>query len=218
MKNKTEPAGNLGKFIGVFLLYHILMVVLGITVVGAVFMAAPLKLGFSKVILDYSRDNEVKVSTLFSGFKNYKRAFCLGLLMLFKILLWSLLLVIPGIIAAIRYSMSYFILADNPEIKAGESIEKSKGMMKGKEMDFVMYYIEYFLLYDIAMLISNFVLKFANNREILFLYVIGSVICIGTLIYYLIISPDYSSILVERFYKDLFKKDSDGSKNLGINQ
>lgn len=209
-----EQTRNVGKFIGIFLLYCLLMVVLVITIVGAVFMAAPLTLGFSKVILDYSRDNEVKVSTLFSGFKNYKRAFCLGLLMFLKVFLWSLLLIVPGFVAAIKYSMSYFILADNPEIKASEAIEKSKEMMNGRKMDFVMYYIEYFLLFDISRGISNFIFKFAKNREILFLYVISAVIFIGTLIYYLIISPDYTSILVERFYKDLFKDDCLENKNI----
>lgn len=40
--------------------------------------------------------------------------------------LWSLLFIIPGIIAAISYSMVYFVALDNPELKAMDVIKKAK--------------------------------------------------------------------------------------------
>ena len=49
------------------------------------------------------------------------------------VLLWTLLLVIPGIIAALRYSMTNYILAENPEMKAGEAIDASKELMDGNK-------------------------------------------------------------------------------------
>ena len=52
--------------------------------------------------------------------------------MLVFTLLWMLLFIIPGFIAALRYSMAYFILKDNPEIGALEAIRRSKEMMKGQ--------------------------------------------------------------------------------------
>jgi uncharacterized membrane protein len=66
-----------------------------------------------------------------------------------KIFLWSLLFIIPGIIAALNYSMSLFIMAQNPEIGIVEAIELSKKMMKGnKGKLFVLYlsFIGWFLL------------------------------------------------------------------------
>ena len=59
-------------------------------------------------------------------------------LMTLFICLWSLLFIIPGIIAAIAYSMTMFIIADEEE-DAYNSIKKSKEMMKG-------YKGKYFLL------------------------------------------------------------------------
>jgi uncharacterized membrane protein len=50
------------------------------------------------------------------------------------IILWSLLLVIPGIIAAYRYAMASYIMAQNPEIGALDAIERSKAMMNGNKL------------------------------------------------------------------------------------
>ena len=53
--------------------------------------------------------------------------------------LWALLLIVPGIIKAISYSQTNFILKDQPELKYNAAIERSMAMMKGHKM-------EYFLL------------------------------------------------------------------------
>lgn len=45
--------------------------------------------------------------------------------------LWSLLLVIPGIIKQFEYLMVSYILADNPDMPAMDALRKSKQMMKG---------------------------------------------------------------------------------------
>ncbi|MPN61797.1 hypothetical protein SDC9_209541 [bioreactor metagenome] len=49
------------------------------------------------------------------------------------VILWSLLLIVPGIIAAIRYSMCFYILADNPDIGIMEALNESKRMMRGNK-------------------------------------------------------------------------------------
>ncbi len=45
--------------------------------------------------------------------------------------LWSLLLIVPGIIAALGYSMTFFILSENPRIGAQDALTASKNMMMG---------------------------------------------------------------------------------------
>jgi len=50
--------------------------------------------------------------------------------------LWSLLLIIPGIIAAYSYSMAPFILIDNPDIGVSEAIRRSKEIMRGHKFDY----------------------------------------------------------------------------------
>jgi len=56
--------------------------------------------------------------------------------MIIFVLLWSLLLIVPGIIAAFRYSMSFYILADNPDMGIMEAINESKRMMRGNKWKF----------------------------------------------------------------------------------
>ena len=67
------------------------------------------------------------------GFRPYWRS-CLGyLLMLIKIFLWTLLLIIPGIIKSFAYAMTPYVLKDNPELSCLEAIERSRLMMKGNK-------------------------------------------------------------------------------------
>ena len=53
-------------------------------------------------------------------------------------ILWSLLLVIPGIIKSYSYAMTSFILKDEPEMKNNAAIEKSMAMMEGSKMKLFM--------------------------------------------------------------------------------
>ena len=48
--------------------------------------------------------------------------------------LWSLLLVIPGIIAGYRYSMADYLLINHPEMGAVEALRRSKELMRGNKM------------------------------------------------------------------------------------
>ena len=42
---------------------------------------------------------------------------------------------IPGVIAALSYSMTFYILADDQFISASDALKKSKSMMDGRKMD-----------------------------------------------------------------------------------
>lgn len=50
-------------------------------------------------------------------------------------MLWTLLLIVPGIIKGLSYSMAPYILLDNPELTPMEAINKSQEMMRGHKMD-----------------------------------------------------------------------------------
>ena len=70
----------------------------------------------------------------FYGFKvKYFRNIGTMLLVGIKVVLWSLLLVIPGIIKAYEYAIIPYILADDPEISSKDAFKKAKEMMKGNK-------------------------------------------------------------------------------------
>ena len=80
-----------------------------------------------------------EIRDLFSGFQNYAQVVVLSLLIGIFIFLWSLLLLIPGIVASYRYRMAYYILMDNPGMSAKQALDASKQMMQGNKADlFVM--------------------------------------------------------------------------------
>ncbi|HHV09035.1 MAG TPA: DUF975 family protein [Clostridiales bacterium] len=63
----------------------------------------------------------------------FGRAFLLRLLMTIFTFLWTLLLIIPGIIAVYSYAMAPYILEENPGMTATEAITCSKEMMRGNK-------------------------------------------------------------------------------------
>ena len=71
------------------------------------------------------------VETLFAYFPYWKTTALTRLLQTLYVLLWSLLLIVPGIMAAYSYAMTEFLLADNPDLTPSEALTQSKAMMYG---------------------------------------------------------------------------------------
>lgn len=89
-------------------------------------------LGYARFNLDLvDRQKEAEIGTLFGYFPHWKTAAAAKLLQGLYVLLWSLLFIIPGIIAGYSYAMTSYILAEHPELTASEAIEQSKHMMSG---------------------------------------------------------------------------------------
>ena len=105
----------------------------------------PLGWGYAVVFLANSRGAEdpFNVSRLFDGYKDFGRVFTTILLMQVYTFLWTLLLIVPGIIKALSYSMTSFVLYDNPEMKNNEAIELSMKMMDGHKMDLLWLYLTF---------------------------------------------------------------------------
>ncbi|MBR0198883.1 MAG: DUF975 family protein [Oscillospiraceae bacterium] len=80
---------------------------------------------------------ELSVTTPFTeAFKNYPRKLGGSLWMGLFVFLWALLLVIPGIIKGISYSMTQYLLADCPNVKARDALKLSMRMMNGHKWEY----------------------------------------------------------------------------------
>lgn len=97
--------------------------------------------------------NEFAIPSLIEGYQNdFKRLFCtLGLKYVYTCL-WTLLLVVPGIIKAYSYAMTEFILEDDKEIENNAAIEKSMAMMEGHKMELFLLDLSFIGWYLLAML------------------------------------------------------------------
>lgn len=89
--------------------------------------------GLSCFFISFVRKRDIHPGYLFSGFEYFFKSFGLMFVMGLFILLWSMLFVIPGFIAAFRYSQAFYILADNPEKGIMQCINESKVMMAGNK-------------------------------------------------------------------------------------
>ena len=140
---RNRLSGNWGQPIGVFSIYLLITIVLQnipfIGPIALIFVAGPLTLGFTIYFLKFLKDEESNLNQLFEGFKNYGSVLVTYLLYTIYILLWALLFIIPGIIAQMKYSQVWFIMAEDNEISGNDALKKSKEMMDGFKM-------QYFLL------------------------------------------------------------------------
>jgi uncharacterized membrane protein len=102
-------------------------------------LSAPLALGISSFFLDLVRGKEVKIEQIFDGFKHYVPSLVLTILLTLAIGVGLVFLIVPGVIIALGFSMSYYIMADNPEMDAVSTMKASWEMMKGFKGDYFVY-------------------------------------------------------------------------------
>ncbi len=120
----------------------------GLKIIGLI-IGGPLSLGYTTLILLISRNQKPDFAILFGGFKRFGISFAAYLLRFIFIILWTLLLIIPGIIAWLRYSQTFYILSEDENIGPLEAISKSKEMMVGNKWKlFCLYcrFIGWFIL------------------------------------------------------------------------
>ena len=110
-------------------------------------------LSFCIIYLKLTKSEGIEVKDLFSGFSNAINAILLGILQAIFVFLWSLLFVIPGIIKSYAYSMSTFVLAENPDMSATDALKKSQEIMDGHKMEYFILqlsFIPWYLLVGIT--------------------------------------------------------------------
>jgi len=100
-------------------------------------IGGPMQFGVSVFSLRFARGKNAEVTQIFDGFKTrISESIVAYLLTLLYVALWSLLLIIPGIVAAIAYSQTFFILADDDKVSGTEAMARSQKMMSGNKWRF----------------------------------------------------------------------------------
>ncbi len=143
--------GRWGLAIGTFFVYLIIITSIQLSsqlfpFIGliTILIIGPLTLGLAIFSLNISRDNNPQTDQLFAGFQNFGNSIVAYFLMGLFIVLWTLLLIIPGIIAALSYSMTFYIIADDDTIGPMEAIDKSKEMMDGYKWKYFRLNLRFF--------------------------------------------------------------------------
>ena len=149
---RAQIKGNVGTFFGLSLVLGIILSVSAITFVGPFILLGPLYLGLSMFSIEVVRTSNGKFETGFKGFKQFGTAFIASLLMTLFTSLWTLIFIFPAFIAIFRYSMTFYIIADNPSISGSEAIKKSKEMMKGYKWELFVLLFSFFLWYVLGVI------------------------------------------------------------------
>ena len=104
-----------------------------------------IQFGFKSYCLCLSRgEKEVGIDELVSGFQCFWKVLGLNILTGLVTALWTLLLIIPGIIAIYRYRMAPLLMMDHPDWSITKCIEESGRMMKGRKMDLFILDLSFF--------------------------------------------------------------------------
>ena len=126
----------------------------GVFFLGMILVIGPFLVGyvnsFKKLLVE--GDDRITANSFREGFKPYWRSVWAYLFRGILIALWSLLLVIPGIIKSLSYAMTMYIVKDHPELTVNEAIDLSKDMMYGHKYDLFYLYISFIGWYLLSIL------------------------------------------------------------------
>lgn len=124
-----------------------------IALVVDIFVLSPLQIGCKKFFL-HASDGNADLSHMGYAFRNnYMNIVTVNFLQNLFIVLWSFLLIIPGIVKSYEYRMIPYLLAEDPNLSFTDAKNLSKEMMEGEKWDaFVLDWS--FILWDILAAIT----------------------------------------------------------------
>lgn len=149
----------------VFLMTLIVGIISGasIPMIVGLLLMGPLTVGLSYALIDVveNPNGSDNYEFLFEGFKqSFVTSFLAILLTQVFTFLWSLLFIIPGIIKAFSYSMTAFIITENPTIDPMEAIAKSQEMMRGHKFELFMLHLSFIGWYLLGIITFGLALFF----------------------------------------------------------
>mgnify|MGYP003292817205 CR=1 FL=1 len=130
-----STGGSLNSDLGAFMVGRYTYIMVAALIMGALYfvLGSIIEVGYAKFNLNLADKLEGTFENLFAYFSYWKTTVAARFLRNIYVLLWSLLFIIPGIMASLSYAMTNYILAENPEISASEAITLSKQMMDGNK-------------------------------------------------------------------------------------
>jgi len=121
-------------------------------------LLALLSYGFSNLALKTVEGQHLSGVEVFSAYKRPLRWLAFYFIYTIKVLLWSLLFIVPGIIAAISYSQAVFLMIEDEELSPFAAIKKSSALMRGRQMEYfimIMSFLGFYILAFFTMWITT---------------------------------------------------------------
>ncbi len=128
-------ADTWGLAIGTLVIYWVVIMFSSMVPLLSIFLSGPFALGWAIFSLKIARNQHAEMNDVFDGFKNFGTALGAYLLMSLGIVVGFCLLFVPGIILALGWSQTMYIISENPEIGVTEAMERSWELMDGHKTD-----------------------------------------------------------------------------------
>ena len=130
--------GGVDSEVGAFILASLPIIIIASLFAAVIYFALGsfIGVGYAKFNLNLVDKKNAAFETLFEYFSHWKTTTVARLLRALYVFLWSLLFIIPGIVAGFSYAMTDYILAEDPELTADEAISQSKSIMMGNKWRF----------------------------------------------------------------------------------
>ncbi|MCL1948565.1 MAG: DUF975 family protein [Turicibacter sp.] len=162
----------------------------------SLFALIPLAVGLTWLHLDIYDKKAVRAGDIFDGYAPYWKVVGTTLLVMVYTYLWTLLLIVPGIIKAYSYSQTLRLLKDRPELSANEAITESRRLMDGKKWNYFLFHLSF---------IGWFVPSIVAYAAAIFLLIAGF---IGSGIFFLVVFSLYGIYLYFHFYPYYYTADA----------
>ena len=130
--------GGVDSEVGAFILASLPIIIIASLFAAVIYfvLGSFIGVGYAKFNLNLVDKKNAAFETLFEYFSHWKTTTIARLLRALYVFLWSLLFIIPGIVAGFSYAMTDYILAEDPELTADEAISQSKPIMMGNKWRF----------------------------------------------------------------------------------
>ena len=130
--------GGVDSEVGAFILASLPIIIIASLFAAVIYfvLGSFIGVGYAKFNLNLVDKKNAAFETLFEYFSHWKTTTIARLLRALYVFLWSLLFIIPGIVAGFSYAMTDYILAEDPELTADEAISQSKSLMMGNKWRF----------------------------------------------------------------------------------
>ena len=130
--------GGVDSEVGMFILASLPIIIIASLFAAVIYfvLGSFIGVGYAKFNLNLVDKKNAAFETLFEYFSRWKTTTIARLLRALYVFLWSLLFIIPGIVAGFSYAMTDYILAEDPELTADEAISQSKSIMTGNKWRF----------------------------------------------------------------------------------
>lgn len=165
--NQSDPTIAAEPSVSASLLTSLVSILVG-------FISGLLYAGYAWNVLDMIDGAKLSIEGMFQTFRRDRIFKITGLTIVryILILLWSLLLIVPGIIKTYSYSQALNLMKDDPSISIMDALDQSRKMMKGHkwnyfllQLSFIWWYIAPFAIFALLLLGSIQTITSAINSE-----------------------------------------------------